>query len=64
MDASSTKKNIKQISQISKTSLLHALDSAKKTREKVRKNIKNGTLPKIPKEIDEFLSEDVARYKV
>ena len=60
MDANSSKKDIKQISQIDKTSLLRALKSAKKTREKVRENIKNGTLPTIPKEIDEFLSEAAA----
>ena len=43
-----------------KDTLLKALSSAKKTRKKVRENIKNNTLPEIPKEIDEFLKDEVA----
>ena len=60
MDANSYKKEIKQISDASKEMLENALNSAKKTRKKVRENIKNGTLPKIPKEIDDFLDDEVA----
>lgn len=60
MDANSSKKEIKQISEASKAMLANALSSAKKTRKKVRANIKNNTLPEIPKEIDDFLKDEVA----
>jgi len=60
MDVNSSKKEIKQISEASKDMLIDALNSAKKTRKRVRENIKNNTLPEIPKEIDSFLSEEVA----
>ncbi len=60
MVVNNTTKEIKQISEMNKDTLLKALNSAKKTRKKVRENIKNNTLPEIPKEIDEFLKDEVA----
>jgi len=60
MDANNSQKDIKQISEANKEMLLKALTSAKKTRKNVRKNIKDGTLPEIPKEIDNFISKSVA----
>jgi len=60
MVVNNTTKEIKQISEMDKDTLLKALSSAKKTRKKVRENIKNNTLPEIPKEIDEFLKDEVA----
>ena len=60
MVVNNTTKEIKQISEMDKDMLLKALSSAKKTRKKVRENIKNNTLPEVPKEIDEFLKDEVA----
>ena len=60
MVVNNTTKEKKQISEMNKDMLLKALSSAKKTRKKVRENIKNNTLPEVPKEIDEFLKDEVA----
>lgn len=55
MDVNNSKK-IKSISSVDKTILKSAINSARRTRKKVRENIKNRTLPEIPKDIDRFLS--------
>ena len=60
MAVDSTGKEVKQISEVDKNALLRSLESAKRTRKKVRDNIKKGTLPEVPKEIDKALSEDAA----
>ena len=62
MDNNNTKKNTVAFdpSLLSDEQMDRMLKSAKKTRKKVRENIKNDTLPEIPKEIDSFLSEEVA----
>jgi len=60
MDTNSSKEEIRQISEADKEILLDALSSAKQTRKRVRKNIKNATLPKIPKVTDTFLGDEVA----
>jgi hypothetical protein len=52
-----TRKRVKQISEMDKSILLKALESAKKTRTKVRENIKKGTVPEVPKDIDSALKE-------
>jgi len=62
MDNNNIKKNIVAFdpSSLSDSQIDKMLKSAKKTRKRVRENIKNNTLPEIPKEIDSFLSEEVA----
>lgn len=57
MAVDSIGKDVKHISEIDKNALLKSLESAKRTRRKVRENIKKGTLPDIPKDIDKVLSE-------
>ncbi len=62
MDNNNTEKNTVAFdpSLLSEDQMDSMLKNAKKTRKKVRANIKNNTLPEIPKEIDSFLSEEVA----
>jgi len=60
MVADNSSKEVKQISQINKEALLKSLESASNTRRKVRRNIKNNTLPNIPEKLNKFLDEGVA----
>lgn len=57
MAIDSTKKIVKQISEVNKSTLVKTLSSAKRTKRKVRENIKKGTVPEVPKDIDKALSE-------
>ena len=60
MVADNSSKELKQISQINKEALLKSLESASNTRKRVRRNIKNNTLPNIPEKLNKFLDEGVA----
>jgi len=60
MVTDNSSKEVKQISQIDKEALLKSLESASNTRRKVRRNIKNNTLPNIPEKLNKFLDEGVA----
>jgi len=60
MVADNSSKEVKQISQINKEALLKSLESASNTRKRVRRNIKNNTLPNIPEKLNKFLDEGVA----
>lgn len=57
MVANNSTKKIKQLSQMDKNILLKSLKSAQKTREKVRKDIKQGKLRPIPKTINSFIGD-------